>query len=452
MENIINMVYLKDYKYFVKTYGCQANEYDSELIASILEKLGAEAVDNESDADIVVFNTCAVRKNAENKFYGRLGALKKIKNEKKDMIVIVAGCLAQKDYLKISSIDHVDVVLGTHRISALPQILQEIKYSRKKIVDVDFTGRTEPDVPARRLSKFSAYIPIMFGCDYYCTFCIVPFTRGKMQSRSREEILKEVKNLDEKGYKEIIYLGQTVNAYGIDNKFQYDFADLLEETVSLVKNIRWIRFTSPYPTNFNQKQIEVISKYSKIAKHIHLPLQSGNNEILRKMARRYTVEQFLDVISQFREKNEYIGLSTDIIVGFPTETEEQFYDTLSVVEKVRFDQAFMFAYSEREGTKAANYQGAIPYRERLKRLYKLIEVQNKITEEKNREYVGKIVEILVEGSTDKNPLMWEGRTETNKIVVFNKPNKDISGKFAKVKINNSFLWGLEGELIEVESD
>ncbi|MEN3014869.1 MAG: tRNA (N6-isopentenyl adenosine(37)-C2)-methylthiotransferase MiaB [bacterium] len=438
---------LQGYKYYIKTYGCQANEYDSELIGSILEKLGAKNVDNEQDADIVVFNTCAVRKNAENKFYGRLGALKRIKNQKKDMIVIVAGCLAQKDYLKISSIDHVDIVLGTHRISALPQILQEIKYSRKKVVDVDFTGRVEPDIPPRRLSKYSAYIPIMFGCDYYCTFCIVPFTRGKMQSRDKQEILNEVKQLDEKGYKEIIYLGQTVNAYGIDKKFEYDFADLLYETTQIVRNIKWIRFTSPYPTNFNSKQIEVISSSPKIAKHIHLPLQSGNNEVLRKMARRYTVEQFLDIVNQFRSRNKYISISTDIIVGFPGETEEQFNDTLEVIRKVRFDQAFMFAYSEREGTKAATYPNSIPYRERLKRLYKLIEEQNKITEEKNKEYIGKTVEILVEGPTDKNPDKWEGRTETNKIVVFDKPKSDISGQFYKVKISNAYLWGLEGEII-----
>ncbi|MCX7758721.1 MAG: tRNA (N6-isopentenyl adenosine(37)-C2)-methylthiotransferase MiaB [bacterium] len=441
------MVYLKDYKYFVKTYGCQANEYDSELIASILEKMGAQAVSSEQDADIVVFNTCAVRKNAENKFYGRLGALKKIKNEKKDMIVIVAGCLAQKDYLKISSIDHVDIVLGTHRISALPQILAEIKYSRRKVVDVDFTGRVEPDIPPRRLSKFSAYVPIMFGCDYYCTFCIVPFTRGKMQSRSKEDIIKEVLELDKQGYKEIIYIGQTVNAYGIDRRFEYDFADLLLETSTVIKNIRWIRFTSPYPTNFNDKQIEVISSLPQVAKHIHLPLQSGNNEVLKRMARRYTVEQFCDVIYKFRSKNKYIGLSTDIIVGFPSETEEQFEDTLEVVNKIRFDQAFMFAYSEREGTKASKYENSVPYRERLKRLYRLIELQNRITEEKNREYVGKVVDVLVEGQTDKNPNKWEGRTETNKIVVFDRPKDDISGSFIKFKIVGSHTWGLEGELL-----
>lgn len=441
------MTYLKDYKYFLKTYGCQANEYDSELIASILEKMGAIAVDNENDADIVVFNTCAVRKNAENKFYGRLGNLKKIKNEKKDIIVIVAGCLAQKDYLKISSIEHVDIVIGTHRISALPNIIQEIKLKRNKVVDVDFTGRTEPDVPPRRLSKFSAYIPIMFGCDYYCTFCIVPFTRGRMQSRNKEDILKEVQALDEKGYKEIIYIGQTVNAYGIDKKFSYDFADLLYDTCQMVNNIKWIRFTSPYPTNFNDKQIQVISTNERIAKHIHLPLQSGNNEVLRRMARRYTVEQFIEVIEKFRQFNSYIGLSTDVIVGFPGETEQQFEDTLKVMEKIRFDQAFMFAYSEREGTKAANYEERIPYRERLKRLYKLIELQNKITEEKNREYLNRVVEILVEGPTEKNPDFWEGRTETNKIVVFPKPDTDISGQFVKTKIKKAFLWGLEGELI-----
>ena len=441
---------LVGYKYFIKTYGCQANEYDSELIAGILEKMGAISVDNEKDADIVIFNTCAVRKNAEDKFYGRLGALKKIKNEKKDMIIIVSGCLAQKDYLKISSIDHVDIVIGTHRISQLPTILQEIKYNRnKKIVDVDFTGRTEPDIPPRRLSKFSAYIPIMFGCDYYCTFCIVPFTRGKMQSRPKEEILKEIKDLASKNYVEIILLGQTVNAYGIDFKYTYDFADLLQE-VSLVDGIKWIRFTSPYPTNFNDKQIKTICFTDKIAKHIHLPLQSGNNEILRKMARRYTVEQFLDVVYKFRELCPNIALSTDIIVGFPYETDEQFEDTLEVVRKVKFDQAFMFAYSERQGTKAATYP-QLPLRERLQRLYKLISVQNEITIEKNREYIGKTVEILVEGPSEKNPNKLEGRTETNKIVVFPITNgknfEDLTGKFVKVKITDSHLWGLEGTLI-----
>lgn len=438
---------LRDYKYFIKTYGCQANEYDSEIIAGILEKLGATFVNDEKDADIVVFNTCAVRKNAENKFYGRLGALKKVKQEKKDMIVIVSGCLAQKDYLKISSIDHVDMIIGTHRISALPALLGEIKNGKKKIVDVDFTGRLEPDIPPRRLSKFSAYVPIMFGCDYYCTFCIVPFTRGKVQSRDKEEVLNEVKLLDDQGYREITYIGQTVNAYGIDKKYRYDFADLLRETVEITSNIKWIRFTSPYPTNFNDKQIDVISSFIKIAKHIHLPLQSGNNEVLRRMARRYTVEQFLEVIEKFRQKNEEIAFSTDIIVGFPGETEEQFEDTLKVVESVKFDQAFMFAYSEREGTKAATYADRIPYRERLKRLYRLIELQNSITEEKNRQYVGKILEILVEGPTDKNPDKWEGRTQTNKIVVFPKPSRDIIGEFVKVRIINSHLWGLEGELV-----
>jgi len=437
---------LNGYKYFIKTYGCQANEYDSELIAGILEKFGASPVDNEIDADIVIFNTCAVRKNAEDKFYGRLGALKKIKNEKKDMIVIVTGCLAQKDYLKISNIDHVDIVLGTHRISQLPTILQELKYNKnKKIVDVDFTGRTEPDIPPRRLSKFSAYVPIMFGCDYYCTFCIVPFTRGKMQSRPKEQIIKEIQDLAQKGYKEIILLGQTVNAYGIDLKNSYDFADLLYD-VSLIDGIKWIRFTSPYPTNFNDKQIKTICTINKIAKHVHLPLQSGNNEILRRMARKYTVEKFLEVVYKFRELCPNIALSTDIIVGFPYETDEQFQDTLNIVKQVRFDQAFMFAYSEREGTKAATYP-QLPLKERLKRLYELISVQNEITIEKNREYVGKEVEILVEGETDKNPNKLEGRTETNKIVVFDKTEKDLVGKFVKVRITKSYLWGLEGILL-----
>jgi len=441
---------LNGYKYFIKTYGCQANEYDSELIAGILEKFGANPVDNEIDANIVIFNTCAVRKNAEDKFYGRLGALKKVKNEKKDMIVIVTGCLAQKDYLKISKIDYVDIVLGTHRISQLPTILQELKYNKnKKIVDIDFTGRTEPDIPPRRLSKISAYIPIMFGCDYYCTFCIVPFTRGKMQSRPKEQIIKEIQDLAQKGYREIILLGQTVNAYGIDLKNSYDFADLLYD-VSLIDGIKWIRFTSPYPTNFNDKQIKTICTIDKITKHVHLPLQSGNNEILRRMARRYTIQQFLEVVYKFRELCPNIALSTDIIVGFPYETDEQFQDTLNIVKQVRFDQAFMFAYSEREGTKAATYP-QLPLKERLKRLYELISVQNEITIEKNKEYVGKELEILVEGESDKNPNKLEGRTETNKIVVFDKIEKDLIGKFVKVRITKSYLWGLEGTLLNSDN-
>jgi tRNA-2-methylthio-N6-dimethylallyladenosine synthase len=285
----------------------------------------------------------------------------------------------------------------------------------------------------------------MFGCDYYCTFCIVPFTRGKMQSRPKEQIIKEIQDLAQKGYKEIILLGQTVNAYGIDLKNSYDFADLLYD-VSLIDGIKWIRFTSPYPTNFNDKQIKTICTIDKIAKHVHLPLQSGNNEILRRMARRYTVQQFLEVVYKFRELCPNIALSTDIIVGFPYETDEQFQDTLNIVKQVRFDQAFMFAYSEREGTKAATYP-QLPLKERLKRLYELISVQNEITIEKNREYVGKELEILVEGESDKNPNKLEGRTETNKIVVFDKIEKDLVGKFVKVRITKSYLWGLEGVLL-----
>ena len=342
-------------KYFLRTYGCQANERDSETIAGILEQMGFASVDSPEEADLILMNTCAVRKNAEDKVLGELGALKRLRRENPDLLFGMCGCMAQEEDVVdtiIKKYPHVDLVFGTHNIHRLPVLLYQAMMAKERTIEVfSKEGEVIENLPVHRFGKHKAWVNIMYGCDKFCTYCIVPYTRGKERSRAMEDILDEIKVLIQEGYKEVTLLGQNVNSYGKDMNLEGGFAYLLEEVAKL--GVPRIRFTTSHPWDFSDEMIEVIAKYDNIMPFIHLPVQSGNNEILKKMGRRYTVEQYRELFDKLNAKIKNLAFSTDIIVGFPNETYEQFQDTLKLVDYCQFDNAFTFIYSPRVGTPAA---------------------------------------------------------------------------------------------------
>lgn len=432
--------------YHILTYGCQMNVSDSEVIAELLEQMNYRKVNSPDRADCIVFNTCCVRENADLKVYGRLWEFKELKELNSSLRIVVCGCLAQKDADKMSRIfPHVDVILGTNRLGRLPGALMESEQTGKPVVDVaSLKERGVEELPAKRDNRLSAWLPISFGCDNFCTFCIVPFVRGRLRSRPIASIIQEAKRLAAQGIKEITVLGQNVNEYGHDMKDGSDFGLVLEELNSL-SGIERIRFTTSHPKDFSLDLVERIAKLNHVCEHFHLPVQSGDDDVLARMRRVYTIKQYLNLVDRIRELIPYASISTDLIVGFPGETEAQFKNTLEVLERVRYDTAFMFAYSQREGTKAAVFSDQVSEEIRMDRLHRLIDLQNNITEEKNIMEEGLIREVLVENWSKKNPKRLTGRTRTNRIVVFDGTGYHI-GKLCNVKIIKGFLWGLEGVL------
>lgn len=440
----------KGKKYLLVTYGCQMNVHDSEHIAGLLESMGFEATQDEREADVILYNTCAIRENAEDKVFGELGRLKGLKAEKPELVIGLCGCMSQEEAVVakvLRNYQHIDLIFGTHNIHRLPVLLRDALLSKEMVIEVwSKEGDIIENMPKKREGGIKAWVNIMYGCDKFCTYCIVPFTRGKERSRRPEDVLAEVRELARQGYKEITLLGQNVNAYGKDfTDRNYRLADLLDDIRKI--DIPRVRFTTSHPWDFEDRLIEVLAQGGNLVEHIHLPVQSGNNQILKLMGRKYTREEYLRLVERIRKAIPGVSITTDIIVGFPNETEEQFRDTLSLVEEVQFDSAFTFIYSPREGTPAAKMEDNVPYEEKKERLQRLNELQNAISLRKNEALRNQVVEVLVEGESKTNPEVLSGRTRTNKLVNF-RGSKASIGQLVQVKITEPQTWTLKGEQVQ----
>ena len=435
-------------KYHIITYGCQANERDSETISAILEDMSFTRVDDISEADLILLNTCAIRENAHNKVFGMLGRIKHMKEINPNIITCVCGCMAQEESV-VNEIEEklkwVDVVFGTHNIQNLPKLISESLENNELIIEVfSKEGEVVENLPVKRENKYKAYVNIMYGCDKFCTYCIVPYTRGKQRSRRKEDILKEVNDLIKDGYKEVTLLGQNVNAYGKDLDDGITMDKLLEEVAKT--GIERVRFITSHPWDFTDEMIDVIANNKNVMPYIHLPLQSGSDKILKLMGRRYTKESYLKLAKKIREKIPNVSLTTDIIVGFPNETEEDFKDTLDVVNECKYDGAFTFIYSPRENTPAAKMEDLVTLEEKQDRLQRLNEVVNKYYLENNQKLVNTIVPVLIENVSEKNDQLCAGYTDTMKLVNV-KCSKENIGKIVNVKITEAKTWSLNGEIV-----
>lgn len=436
-------------KYFVKTYGCQMNEHDTENIKAILEDMSFTEVDNMEDADLILLNTCAIRENAHNKVFGMIGRIKHLKESKPDLVAGICGCMAQEEHVVKEILEKykwLDIVFGTHNIHNLPNILYEAISKKDLEVDVlSIEGDVVENIPVKRDSKYKAWVNIMYGCDKFCTYCIVPYTRGKQRSREPEYIINEVKKLVEDGYQEVTLLGQNVNAYGKDLNIDYGMSNLLEDVAKT--GINRVRFVTSHPWDFTDEMIDIIAKYDNIMPYIHLPLQSGSSSILKKMGRRYTKEEYLTLYKKIREKLPYSSITTDIIVGFPNETDEDFNETLEVVNECKFDSAFTFIFSPRIGTPAAKMEDSISLEVKEKRLQELNELINKYSKEANDKYLGKIVPVLIEDFSEKDDSMLMGYTDTMKLVNV-KGDSSLIGKIVNVKITDVKTWSMDAEVVD----
>ena len=432
-------------KYYLRTYGCQANERDSETIAGILEALNFTRVDNEEEADVLFFNTCAIRKNAEDKVLGEIGMLKKLKRNNPDLIFALCGCMAQEEIIVKTILEkypQVDLIFGTHNIHRLPWLLYNAMMAKEKTVEVySKEGEVVENLPVSRFGKHKAWVNIMYGCDKFCTYCIVPYTRGKQRSRLMEDILKEVRQLKEDGYKEVCLLGQNVNAYGKDLGIEDGFAKLLEEVAKT--NIDRIRFSTSHPRDFSENMVYVMKKYPNIMPSLHLPVQSGNNEVLRRMGRVYTVEHYKHLVDLLKKEIPTITFSTDIIVGFPNETHEQFLDTLDLVDYCQYDLAYTFIYSPRENTPAAKMEDNISEKEKSDRLQMLNEKITYYSNLNNQKYLHKTLKVLVDGYSKKNKNVYSGYSEENKLVNFTGDNINV-GDIVDVYITEVKSYSLNG--------
>lgn len=437
-------------RYLIKTYGCQMNVHESEKIAGQLRDLGYEETQIAEDADVIVFNTCCVRENAEQHAFGNIGMYKKLKKEKRDLIIAVCGCMTQQGEFakKLSAtFPFVDVIIGTYNIDEFGKILQKTIDTKKRVVEIlDKNGEICEEITPYRSSYPNAWVNIAYGCNNFCTYCIVPYVRGRERSRLPENVVDEVKNLVNEGYKEITLLGQNVNSYGHDLKNDVGFASLLDEIGKIEGKFR-LRFMSNHPKDLTEDVIEAIKRNPHACHAIHLPVQSGSNRILSLMNRRYSVEKYLSQIDSIRKIIPDCAITTDIIVGFPTETEEDFIDTVKLVETVKFDGAFTFVYSKREGTKAAIMDGQIDPEIQKDRIMRLIDVQNELNRKESLTYVGKTVEILVEDFDEKKN-SYMGRDERGKMAYFS-CDENVIGKFVNVKITSAGGMSLMGEIIEI---
>ncbi|MCE7870512.1 tRNA (N6-isopentenyl adenosine(37)-C2)-methylthiotransferase MiaB [bacterium CPR1] len=435
--------------YYLQTYGCQMNQYDSELLAWMLEGMGLAASDDAERADVAVFNTCCIRDNADQKVYGRMGDFKRYKAQHPRQVLAVVGCLAQKDGEDfLNRFPQVDLVLGTHNVRELPEMVLKVQSGEGRFVRAEKQGDTF-DLLARPTRRFSAMVTISMGCDQWCTFCIVPYVRGRLKSKPVLQVVSEVRRLAREGHREVLLLGQNVNDYGRDLEPRSDFADLID-ALRGAPGLDRLRFTSPHPAYFTQRVIEAMAANPAMCEHVHLPLQAGDDQVLKRMKRGYTGAEFLDLAARMRGAIPGLALSTDIIVGFPGETEEQFQRTLDLVRQARFDSAFMFAYSPRPGTPGALFKDQIPEDERLDRLYRLIELQNSISMELNAIRLGRVAEVLVEGPSKKDASRYTGRTRCGRLVHF-EAEGDLTGLMARVRLEQHFTWGFVGELQEHET-
>lgn len=449
----------KNLKYTILTMGCQLNENDSEKLCGMLEKMGYTKTEKQNDADLALFNTCCVRENAEDKLFGKLGELKRLK-EQKGIIIAIGGCMMQEKHItdKIKeSYPFVDILFGTHTLHKFPEDLYKVIEEKRKLEDIlDIDGKIYEGLPIKRDSKIKASVTIMNGCNNFCSYCIVPYVRGRERSRQPRDIIEEVKKLAKEGYKEITLLGQNVNSYlRVEREKNIPFEEYqgvnsfatLLRTINKIDGIERIRFISPHPKDFTDDVIEAIVDCEKVCKLVHLPLQSGNTKVLKEMNRKYTKEQYLNLVEKMKNKIPNLTLSTDIIVGFPGETDEEFEDTLEVVEKVRFEQVYMFIYSRRVGTPGDKMQNQIPEDIKHKRFDKLKALVESQIEENNKKYIGTTQKILVEGESKNNSNMLSGRTESNKVVIF-EGSKELIDKIINIKIISQHMWYLKGEILK----
>lgn len=439
----------KDKLYFIETWGCQMNEEDSEKLSGMLMSMGYNSCDNRNDADIIIFNTCCVRENAELKVHGNLGQLKGLKKQKQDLIIAVCGCMMQQKGIpeEISKkYPFVDIIFGTHNLHKFPEYLNRVLMNDERILEIE-SGSDEiiEGMTIDRKSSLKAFVTIMYGCDNFCTYCVVPQVRGREKSRKSEDIINEIKNLAKEGYKEITLLGQNVNSYGKGLEENINFPKLLRK-VNEVEGIERIRYMTSHPKDFSDELIDTMKNCNKICNQLHLPVQSGSNRILKAMNRHYTKEEYIEKINKIKSLIPDLAITTDIIVGFPGETEEDFEETLDLVKKVRYDSAFMFLYSNRKYTRADMMPNQIPDDIKHERFNRLVETVNSICAEINQEYENKIVEVLVEGVSKTDDTKLTGRTNNGKLVNF-KGNKNSVGKIVKVKITKPKSFSLEGEEI-----
>ena len=437
----------KNKKYYIKTYGCQMNVHDSENIKALLEEMSFIETEEMEKANLIILNTCAIRENAHNKVFGFLGRVKHLKETKSDIITGICGCMAQEENV-VNEIKNkykwVDLVFGTHNIASLPEILKSsIDNSKQEIQVLSFEGDIIEDIPVKRDSKYKAWVNIMYGCDKFCTYCIVPYTRGKQRSRYPKDIIREVEKLVSDGYKEVTLLGQNVNAYGKDLDINYYLGDLLRDVANT--KIDRIRFLTSHPWDFTDEMIDIIKKYDNVMPYIHLPIQSGSDRILKLMGRRYTKESYLELFNKLKSIPN-VAITTDIIVGFPNETEEDFKETLDVVNKCMYDSAFTFIFSPREGTPAAKMEDNIPLEVKEDRLQRLNELVNKYANVNNQKYLNKEVEVLLEDKSNKEGMLM-GYTDTMKLTNV-KADESYLGKIVKVKITDVKTWSLTGKIIK----
>ena len=435
--------------FHLKTYGCQMNEHDSENIEALLVALGFSKEDDYEKADLVLLNTCSIRENAHNKAFGMLGRLKHLKETNKDLIVGLCGCMAQEASVVeeiMRDYKFVNFVFGTHNMHELPEIIDKAIEENKQQIEVfSREGDLIEGLPVIRSNNYKAYVNIIYGCNKFCTYCIVPYTRGMERSREKEDILKEVDELIKDGYKEITLLGQNVNAYGKDLYEDYTLGDLLEEIA--LKDIPRVRFMTSHPWDFTDRMVEVIGKYKNIMPSVHLPVQSGSSRILKLMGRRYTKESYLELFNKIKDTVPGVSISTDIIVGFPGETEEDFLETLDLVNQCKYDNAFTFIFSKREGTPACKLADPVDIKEKEERLQRLNEVVNKYFLENNKKLENTIVPVLVEGVSEKKG-MYFGYSDTNKLINFSSSKNLEVGSIVDVKITSAKTWSLDGEVVE----
>ncbi len=457
LEKVKQKVQVSRLQYYITTFGCKLNENDSEKIAGMLEEMGFSKAEHEKEANLIVFNTCCVRENAEERLFGKIGELKNLKKSK-NLMIAIGGCMMQEKVMvdKIKkSYSFVDIIFGTHTLQNLPEDIYKAIEKNEKVRDViDIEGEIQEDLPIKRNSKFSASVTIMYGCNNFCTYCIVPYVRGRERSRKPQKILEEIQNLANQGYKEVTLLGQNVNSYmaverekGIADSKINSFAKLLY-AVARIEQIEKINFISPHPKDFTDDVIEAIRDIDKISRIVHLPLQSGNSKVLKEMNRKYTKEQYLELVDKMKKQIPNLMLSTDIIVGFPGETDEEFEDTLDVVRRVNFEQIFMFIYSQREGTVAASREDQVPEEIKHKRFDRLKELYEVKVDDNNEKYIGTTHKILIEGKSKNDETKWAGRTDTNKVVIFTPDEVHEIGDMVNVKITENHKWYLKGEIIE----
>lgn len=437
-------------RYLIQTYGCQGNEADTETIKGILEALSFKETHREERADLIILNTCAIRENAENRVFGELGRLKKYKKENPDLILGVAGCMPQEEDVVnrlLEKYHHVDLIFGTHNIHKIPEYLETALMNKERVIEVfSEEGAIVENLPKKREHSVKAWVNIMFGCDEFCTYCIVPYTRGKERSRSPESIIDEVKELISEGYQEITLLGQNVNAYGRDFKDRtYTFSNLLEALGKL--EIPRVRFTTSHPNDFDDATIEALATYENMMPHIHLPVQSGSNTVLKRMNRKYTKESYLDLVGRIKQAIPDVSLTTDIIVGFPGESEADFMETLDLVRQSDFEGAFTFVFSARKGTPAAAYKDDTAFTEKKDRLKRLNEIINKGYKKGHERFMNKTVEVLVEGRSKKDDAILAGYTPHNKLINF-PGDPSLIGKRVLVDVTETKTWFMKGVLHE----